>query len=76
MPYQNRITIESGKSGSKPYIRNMRITVYDVLSLLAQGMEVKDILIDFPELEKEDIQACLSFAADREHRISGLSGFE
>jgi len=50
----------------------MRITVYDILSMLARGMTTEGILLDFPELEKEDVQACLAFAADREHRVSGL----
>ena len=72
MKYQDRITVEPGKRGGKPCIRNMRISVYDVLSMLADGMSHEEILQDFPELEKEDIQACLAFAADREHRVSGL----
>lgn len=67
--YRNRITIEPGKRGGKPCIRSMRITVYDVLDMLAQGMSQKEIIEDFPELEPEDITACLMFAADREHRI-------
>jgi uncharacterized protein (DUF433 family) len=43
--------------------------VYDILSYLAAGMTVAEILDDFPDLTEEDIQACLSFAADREHQI-------
>jgi len=61
-----RITLEAGKRGSKPCVRNMRITVYDVLGWLASGMTQEEILADYPELEVEDIQACLAFAADRE----------
>jgi uncharacterized protein (DUF433 family) len=72
MNYQNRITIEAGKRGGKPCIRHMRISVYDVLSMLASGMSNDDILRDFPELELDDIRACLAFAADREHRVSGI----
>ena len=67
--YQNIITIESGKRGGKPCIRNMRITVYDVLGWLAVGMSVAEIIDDFPELTPEVIKACLEFAADREHRL-------
>jgi uncharacterized protein (DUF433 family) len=67
--YQKRITVESGKRGGKPCIRGMRITVYDVLEYLASGMSEEEILDDFPELEKEDIRACLAFAADRERRL-------
>jgi len=47
----------------------MRITVYDVLGWLASGMTEQEILRDFPELEPEDIRACLEFAADREHHL-------
>ena len=72
--YQNRITIEPGKRSGKPCIRGMRITVYDVLEYLASGMSEDEILDDFPELEKDDIRACLAFAADRERRlVSGTS---
>jgi uncharacterized protein (DUF433 family) len=68
MSYKDIITIESGKRGGKPCIRGMRITVYDVLSYLAAGMTEQEILDDFPYLTKEDILACLSYAADREHQ--------
>lgn len=64
--YKNIITIDSGKRNGKPCIRGMRITVYDVLSYLASGMSAEQIIEDFPELTKEDIQACLSYAADSE----------
>ena len=46
----------------------MRITVYDVLEYLASGMSEEQILKDFPYLTREDIRACLSYAADRERR--------
>ena len=69
MSYRNRITIEPGKRGGRPCIRSMRITVYDVLGWLASGMTEQEILRDFPELEPEDIRACLQFAADREHHL-------
>lgn len=66
--YKNIITIEPGKRGGKPCIRGMRITVYDVLSYLASGMTHAEIMHDFPSLTEEDILACLSYAADHEHR--------
>ena len=66
MNYKDIITIEPGKRGGKPCIRGMRITVYDVLEYLASGMSRDEVLADFPELTKEDILACLAFAADRE----------
>ena len=68
MNYRDIITIESGKRSGKPCIRGMRITVYDVLSYLAGGMTYEEILDDFPYLTKEDILACLSYAAEREQQ--------
>jgi uncharacterized protein (DUF433 family) len=68
MSYKHIITIEPGKRSGKPCIRGMRITVYDVLSYLASGMTFEEILADFPYLTKEDILACLSYAADRERQ--------
>lgn len=62
--YKDYITIEPGKRSGKPCIRSMRITVYDVLSYLASGMSIEEILGDFPELTREDILACLAYAAD------------
>jgi len=64
MSYQDIITIEPGKRGGKPCVRGMRITVYNVLEYLASGMSQEDSLKDFPYLTKEDILACLSYAAD------------
>jgi uncharacterized protein (DUF433 family) len=68
MGYEGIITIEPGKLGGRPCIRGMRISVYDVLSYLASGMTEKQVLEDFPYLTHEDILACLSYAAEREHR--------
>ena len=73
MDYRHIITLEPGKRSGKPTIRGMRITVYDVLDYLASGMTTEDILRDFPYLTREDIQACLSFAADRERRVTVVS---
>lgn len=64
MAYQEIITVEPGKRAGQPCVRGMRITVYDVLSYLASGMTEQEILSDFPELTREDILACLSYAAD------------
>lgn len=72
MQYQNIITIEPGKRGGKPCIRGMRITVYDVLEYLASGMTQDEVLKDFPYLTKDDILACLGFAAQRERVILAL----
>lgn len=69
MDYRKIITIEPGKRGGRPCIRNMRIAVSDVLGWLAAGMTHQEILSDFPELTEEDIRACLAYAAERERRI-------
>ena len=71
MGYTQIITLESGKRDGKPCIRGLRITVYDVLEYLASGMSEDEILSDFPDLRREDIRACLQFAADRERRLMG-----
>ena len=70
--YSKTITIDPGRRGGKPCIRGLRITVYDVLEYLASGMSEDQILTDFPDLEREDIRACLAFAADRERRLVSL----
>ena len=69
MNYEHLITVEPGKRSGKPCIRGMRITVYDVLEYLASGMSEDEILTDFSELTREDIKACLAFAADRERKL-------
>ena len=72
MDSNDRITIEPDKRGGKPCIRCMRIAVVDVLDYLASGMTFEEILQDFPELTREDLLACLKFAADRERRLARL----
>ncbi|MFI5378302.1 MAG: DUF433 domain-containing protein [Tepidisphaerales bacterium] len=67
--FQSIITIEPGKRGGKPCIRGMRMTVYDVLSYLAADMTYDEILADFPYLTRDDIQACLAYAAERERQM-------
>lgn len=71
--YRDRITIEPGKRGGKACIRGLRITVYDVLSYLAAGMTVDEVVSDFPSLTREDVLACLAYAADRERQLLILS---
>jgi uncharacterized protein (DUF433 family) len=71
--YKEHITIESGKRSGKPCIRGLRITVYDVLNMLADGMTYNEILDDYPKLKKDDILACLAFAADKENTVTRLS---
>jgi len=69
MHYLEIITIEPDKRSGQPCIRGLRMTVRDVLEYLAGGMTPEEILADFPDLTAEDVQACLAFAADREHRL-------
>lgn len=76
MNYRDRITIEAGKRGGKPCVRGLRITVYEVLDYLAGGMTQGQIVADFPDLELEDIRACLAFAADRERKLASVSPAE
>ena len=70
--YAEIMTVEPGKRGGKPCIRGLRITVYDVLEYLASGMAEPEILADFPDLTREDIRACLAFAAERERRLVSI----
>lgn len=68
--YKNIITIEPGKRSGKPCIRNMRITVEDILRYLASGMSIEEIVEDFPELTRQDILVALEFSANRQQRIA------
>lgn len=76
MDYSKIITIEPGKRSGKPTIRGTRMTVTDVLEYLAGGMTEDEILADFPDLKREDIKACLAFAADRERKLALLPEHE
>ena len=58
----NRITSDPGIFGGKPIIRGMRISVELILSLLAQGEEWDSIIKDYPDLEMDDVRACLAYA--------------
>lgn len=57
-----RITANPKIFGGKPIIRGMRISVELILSLLAQGQTIEALLDDYPDLEPEDIRACLAYA--------------
>jgi uncharacterized protein (DUF433 family) len=57
-----RITVDQKIFGGKPIVRGMRISVELVLSLLAQGVPQADILADYPDLEPDDVRACLAYA--------------
>jgi uncharacterized protein (DUF433 family) len=58
-----RITVDPEQCGGRPCIRGMRIRVIDVLDLLANGLTPEQVLEELPDLEPEDIAACLRFAS-------------
>ena len=61
----NRITANPNQCGGRPCVRGMRIRVIDVLDLLASGMTQNQVLEELPDLEAEDVTACLQFARNR-----------
>lgn len=67
---ENRITIEPGKRSGQPWIRGLRITVWDVLGWLAAGMSQEQILADYPELEQADFPAVFDYAARVGRRVA------
>ncbi len=58
-----RITVEPSRCGGRPCVRGMRIRVSDVLDLLASGLTSAQVLEELPDLELEDIEACLRYAS-------------
>jgi len=69
MDWHKHITVDPAVRSGKPCVKGTRITVYDVLEYLAGGMTEDQILTDFPDLQRQDIRACLAFAAARERRL-------
>lgn len=69
MNYYDFIEIVPEKRFGKACIKGTRISVYDILNWMANGMTKEDIRKDFPEITLDQINACLSFAADREHKL-------
>ena len=72
MDYRDRIVLDPEVRFGKPIVRGTRVTVGDVLSYLAAGMSEDEILADFPYLAREDIRACLAYAADRERVLRSV----
>jgi uncharacterized protein (DUF433 family) len=70
MSWQERISIDPAIRSGKPCVKGTRITVYDILEYFAGGMTEEQILTDFPDLTRDDIRACLAFAAARERRLA------
>ena len=67
--FRDYIEINQEKRFGKPCIKGTRITVYDILSMLASGMSNQQIIEEFPELNQNQIKAALLFAADKEHSL-------
>lgn len=68
MDYRDYIEINPTIRFGKPCIKGTRISVYDVLSWLASGMTVEEVIADFPQLTKDQILACLAYSADKERK--------
>jgi uncharacterized protein (DUF433 family) len=60
---QNRITIHSDICNGRPIIANTRITVQTVMEFLGAGDSIEEVLEEYPSLQREDIYACIQFAA-------------
>jgi hypothetical protein len=73
MHLHERITINPAVRFGKPCVRGTRLTVGDVLSSLASGMNEAELLEDFPQLTHDDVLACLAYAADRERLLVSLN---
>lgn len=67
MPWQERIVIDPAVLVGKPTVRGTRISVEWVVDLLAAGWSVEQILENYPQLTRADIQACLSYASELLH---------
>ena len=64
-PLHSTITIDPQRRGGRPCVRDLRISVGDVLGGLAQGQTTEQIVVDYPELNAADVRACLAYAAAR-----------
>jgi uncharacterized protein (DUF433 family) len=72
MSLLDRISIDSSVRFGKPCVRGTRITVGDILGYLAGGTSEEQLLKEFPQLTREDLRACLAYAAERERRTLGI----
>ena len=64
----DRIVVDPAIRFGKPCVQGTRISVGDILGYLAGGMSEDQILADFPQLTRDDVRACLAYAAERERR--------
>jgi uncharacterized protein (DUF433 family) len=67
------IVIDPAIRSDKPVVKGTRIARYDVLELLATGMSWDQVIEHFPDMAREDVQACVAFVAERERRIVRLA---
>ena len=65
MDILNRITLDPQQGGGRPCVRGMRIRITDVLDLLDAGLSREEILAEMPDLEADDISACIRFGRRR-----------
>jgi uncharacterized protein (DUF433 family) len=72
MDYHDRIVLDPEVRFGKPTVRGTRVTVGDVLSYLAAYDTEDEVLREFPYLTREDIRACLAYAADRERALRSI----
>ena len=72
MDYHERIVLDPEVRFGKPTVRGTRVTVGDVLSYLAAYDSEEEVLREFPYLSREDIRACLAYAADRERALRSI----
>ena len=70
--YRNFISINPNIRFGRPCITGTRISVYDVLGWLAADMTIEQILEDFPHITRQQVLACLAFAADRDRNVKVL----
>jgi uncharacterized protein (DUF433 family) len=68
--YQKYIEINPKVRFGKPVILGTRISVADILEMLANGMSFKDIIVDFPQISETHIFACLKYASDKERKLA------
>ena len=72
MSLLERISVDPAVRFGKPCVRGTRISVGDILEYLASGMSEDQLLKEFPQLAREDIRACLAYAAERERRTLAI----
>ncbi|VFM99133.1 MAG: Uncharacterized conserved protein, DUF433 family [Candidatus Kentron sp. G] len=65
MHLTDRITVDTEQCGGRPCVRGMRVRVTDVLDLYSVGLSASQILSEMPDLEEDDLKACLQYSVDK-----------